>query len=194
MGLINLFSKKTVNEELKPQLITENNDEEMTIEKLCELLNSDTKINLLKILNMPLEGFIKATQAQIDANPDDKKGGVVEVYIAKKIRLFNLFDHCIIKIYKEGNKQFLFYTTTSDAKQVSSFANTLYNKLGDGLFYEEKYNSFRDFDKIENIANGFCTSERDDCDTIWTLENNFSIWLNYHVNPLKQFVFQILEK
>jgi hypothetical protein len=188
MGLFNFFSKKedtSINNQ-KPVIAK-------TIETFCDIVSSGEQINILKILNLPLGIFTKATQTQINSNPEDIRDGVVDVYFVNNLQLFGIFDACVHKILKDGSKLYFIYTTTSNSELVSTFANTLYEKLGIGFFDERKFNSFRDFDNIDNISKGFCSSKREECGTIWSLKNNLTLHLKYLINPLRQFVLQIDE-
>lgn len=193
MGLFNLFSKTDIKQ---PQVTTQ-----MTFEKFCEILASGEKINILKTLNLPLTVFQKATIAQINSNPQDKKNGVTEVYFTpSNLRIFGVFTNCVHKIFKDGSKQYFFYTTISNAPLVQTFANTLKEKLGEGtvLFdtntLDDRFNSFDNIEQIENISKGFCSTDRDECASVWSMNKNYNIWLQYKVNPLKQFDFHIDEK
>jgi len=156
-------------------------------------LGTDSEINILKILELPLSNFTDAT-SYIDDNPNDKNNGVIAVYIKHDLKLFGIFDYCVHKIYNNGDKHYFFYTTTSDVEQIIDTSNILYDNLGVGLYDNRIRHSFKDISQIKDIANGFCSSERDECQTMWYINNLRTVFLTYHTNPLRQFTLLIKEK
>jgi len=187
MGIFDIFAKKNKSPEYA---------EKLTLTKFCEILNTQTDINVLKLLELPLSKFTKASQKEINSNPKDKKNGVIDVYVNASVNLFGIFNICVYKIFDNGNKQYFFYTTTKNANIVSEFANSLFFIMGDGIS-NPKYSSFKDFDKIENISKGLVYSEKDECVNMWIGECDknavLPIYLQYTVNPMQQFIFQIDE-
>lgn len=170
------------------------NKSEINLEEFCNIISGEENQNILKVLNLPLSKFEKASQKDIDSNPTDKKNGVIEVYVKINLKAFGIFDNCVHKIYKNGDKQYFFYTTTNNPEVVKNTADVLYNCFGGGIYDDRINHSFYNIDKIMDIAEGFCSSLRDECHTMWSLKNNLTVHLNYHVNPLMQFVLLIDEK
>ncbi|MFT4073647.1 MAG: TIR domain-containing protein [Dysgonamonadaceae bacterium] len=165
----------------------------LSLTSFCQDLYTDSEVNILKLLKLSLSCFTDATK-YIDDNPNDKKNGVIAVYIKQNLKLFEAFDSCAHKIYKNGDKQYFLYTTTTDIEQITNISNILYEFLGIGLYDNRVRYSFKDINQIENIANGFCSSVRDECQTMWTINNKHTLHLTYHINPLQQFVLSIDEK
>lgn len=150
-------------------------------------------VNVLKLLNLPLSKFQNASK-YISDNTQDLENGVIEVYIQSNLHLFNIFETCVLKVYKNGKKQYFLYTTTKDTQKIIDVYETISLTLGIGIFDNRVNNSFRDISKIEDIANGFVLSKNNECNAMWHLNDVHTIWLNYHINPLQQFVLSIDEQ
>jgi hypothetical protein len=181
MGLFKLFTKK-------------NEIKDLTIEQFLDLLNSNANIDILKELNIPISKLIKADENQLKSNPDDVRNGVIEVnFLNHSLKVLGIFTSCVVKKFKSGRKQYFFFVTTENSDFVSETANILYEKLGAGI-YDNKINStFRDIDKIENISKGIGLPTKDECVTMWVIRNNLSLWLQYRLNPMKQFILMFDE-
>lgn len=187
MKLSNLFSKKS--DSAQP-----GSPEAISLKKFCDVLISGKQIHILEQLNLHLSSFAKASQDQIDLNLEDKKREVVAVYYYTDFTLFNIFEKCVHKIHKNGDKQFIFFTATNNAEKVLNFANILYKKIGQAVDNEGTYNSFYDYIVIDKIAKGLGTSEKQECHARWVINDKLTLILHYHIQPYKQFVFKILEK
>ncbi|MFT4168937.1 MAG: TIR domain-containing protein [Dysgonomonas sp.] len=156
-------------------------------------ISSIQDINILKLLNLSFSEFFDASQ-HISENPQDVENGVVKVYIKTNLYLFKTFHTCVLKVYDNGDKQYLLYTTTKDIQQIINIYETLSSVLGIGVYDNRIRNSFRDISKIKDIADGFSFSESDACHAMWRINDVYTIWLNYHVNPLQQLVLSIDER
>lgn len=186
--MFNFFKRPSSNEpEIQP----------LNFVDFCNYFNGDEEKNVLKFLNIPLGILTKATQSQIDSNPQDVRNGVSEVYYNNNIYLLGIFDSIVFKIFNDGSKQYFLNTITADAILVKQIADTFYEHFGEGNFNAEKFSSFKEFSNIENIASGNVFTEKDDCVNWWTGENdyllNFQIYLQYTVNPLRQLILNINE-
>lgn len=165
----------------------------ISLEDLCNKLKLNSNINILKTLNLPLSKFTDVTN-KINDNPADRENGVIAAYIKRNLNLFDIFDYSIHKIYKNGNKQYFFYTETKDIQKITNVSEILYKNLGCGIYDNRVRYSFKDIEHIKDIANGFSTSEKEDCQTLWLVNKRFTVFLEYHTKPLQQFVLSIDEK
>jgi uncharacterized protein YqfB (UPF0267 family) len=168
-----------------------------SLEEFCDYFNNENDINVLKLLNIPLESLTKAHQSQINSNIADKKNGVVAVYYNNQISLFGIFKSIVHKVYNDDSKQYFMHTTTNDVVLVKQIADTFYEKFGEGNYNPEKFSSFKDISKIEDIANGFASSEKDECVNWWRgkidTNSKFQIYLQYRVDPLRQLILHVNE-
>ena len=44
-----------------------------------------------------------------------------------------------------------------------------------------------------NISKELGLPTKDECVTMWSVRDNVSLWLQYRLNPMKQFIFNIDE-
>lgn len=186
-------SKPIIKQKVAPNFPDFNKNKGLSLDKFCQTLSTDSEINILKVLELPLSNFTNATK-YIDNNPNDRMNGVIAVYIKYNLKLFGVFDSCVHKIYNNGDKQYFLCTTTSDVEQIIDISKTLCDNLGVWLYDNRIRYSFKDISQIEDIANGFCSSERDECQTMWYINNLRTVFLTYHTNPLQQFTLLINEK
>ncbi len=73
----------------------------------------------------------------------------------------------------------------------------MFGIIGDGIQDENKNSSHKEYDKIENIYREKVISEKDECFNMWVGQSKaaiyFPIYLQYRINPLQKFFFQINE-
>lgn len=185
-----IIKQKTISNFIIRNNISKNNP---SLEEFCNILKINSNLNVLKILQLSLSSFVNAT-TYIEDNPEDKNNGVVAVYVKNAINLFDTFEYCVHKVFDNGDKQYLFYITTTDVQRIVNISNILYENLGIGLYDNRVKYSFKDINQIEDIACGYCTSDKDECSTMWLINDRFTLLLSYFVNPLQQFVLSIEEK
>ena len=166
----------------------------LSIEEFCEELRSNLKIDVVKSLDLPFNKFTKADKYDLKSNPDDVRNGVVEVnYLNHSLNVFGIYTSCVIKTYNTGRKQYFFHTTTDDSDLVIKIADMLYEKFGQGIYDDRINSTFRNKEKVINISKELGLPTKDECVTMWSVRDNVSLWLQYRLNPMKQFIFNIDE-
>lgn len=156
-------------------------------------IKNEDKINILKLLNLPLSNF-KNVSSYISQNPNDVRNGVKEVYIKGNLNIFSVFESCVLKILENGSKEYHLYVETSDINKIVDIYENLSLSFGVGIYDDRRANTFQDISKIKEIANGYVSSPEEECHAMWSINDVFTIWLSYHVSPLKQFSLLIDEK
>lgn len=154
---------------------------------------ANPQANIFRILNFPIESF-EDLSSGISQNPNDAASGVNRVLGKAVPKLFSSFDNLLIKFYSEGNRQYFFYTVTSDITKVVSVFEALVNLLGAGIYDNRQFQTFRNIDSIKNIALGFASLPDDDCQTWWKINDRFDINLLYKTTPKQQLVMIVNEK
>ena len=156
-------------------------------------IKNEDKINILKLLNLPLSNFTNAS-SYISKNPNDVRNGVKEVYIIGNLNIFGVFESCVLKILENGSKEYHLYVETSDINKIVDIYENLSLSFGIGIYDDRRANTFQDISKIKEIANGYVSSPEEECHAMWSINDVFTIWLSYHVSPLQQFSLLIDEK
>jgi hypothetical protein len=168
-----------------------NDNRYISISTFCQSIlysrDRDIVLNNLKLNNWDLN---KVTKLNIPINRQDKEAGIIEVYYKDKLNYFDIFNTLEIHIYKNGQRDYSLFTSTKDASHVYAISQEIFNKLGGGLYDDEKFSSFKEFDKIKNIAKGKAKSAKEQCLTLWYFDNVTFI-LKYLIAPKKQFIFTI---
>lgn len=175
-----------------------NQQKEISLTEFLEKFNTDQDINILSLLNFPIDKLVKASEYKLSLNPQDIKNGVTEVYYRNFINVFNVFDSFVFKIYNDGMKQYFLYVTSNKSEEIFSIGSQLYSLYGAGNnINEENHKSFKNLKDIEKISKGFVYSSSDDCVDSWYGKADHSlkyqIYLQYKVHPLRQFVLNINE-
>ena len=168
-----------------------NDNRYVSISTFCQsVLYSHDRDIVLNNLKLDIWSLSKLSKLKIPINKEDVEAGVIEVYVKSKVNYFDVFDELEIHIYKNGERDYNLYTLTKNASQVFEISQEIYNKLGGGLYDDERFSSFRDYDKINNIARGKAKLPQEQCFTMWIFDY-VSFTLKYLINPNKQFVFTV---
>jgi len=167
-----------------------NDNRYFSISTFCQsVLYSHDRDIVLNNLRLKLWDLNKISKLGIPINKEDKEAGVIEIYYKNKLDYFDIFNEIEIHIYKNGERDYNLFSSTKDATRIYAIAQELFNKLGGGLYDDERFATFREFDKIKNIAKGKARLSTTQCFTLWYFENvTFS--LKYLKSPKKQFVFK----
>ena len=192
-----LKSKKNNKVEIK-KTTPSNQNFVHSIEGLCDLINNTDNLadlNILKLFNLSIYEFNNASN-MIKDNPQDVREKVKSVFIKTNINILNSFTKCVYKEYSDDSssgfkKQTFLFTITDNCDNIMRIYSIITEKFGD-CYYREGDAKFS-IENIEKIANGKTKSEKDECHAIW-LFKDLTFRLQYHINPAKQFVLNILQK
>ncbi|MEM9671563.1 MAG: caspase domain-containing protein [Cyclobacteriaceae bacterium] len=161
-----------------------------SLDTFCQsVMYSKKKDIVLNTLNLRTWDITRITKKGIPLNEMDIQAGVIEVYYQEGLNYFNVFDKLEIKIYKNGEREYNLFTVTRNANHVISISQQLYNRLGVGLYDDNRHSSFFDVDKIKALARGKAKSSKDECFTNWHFES-VGFTLYYLNNPKRQFIFK----
>jgi hypothetical protein len=144
----------------------------------------------LETLNVNPGELHEASYEQILSNPGDVAIGVNRVQVLLDRVFFGLFDCLVIKHFITGEINLMFNTNTADAEQVIGIFNEIVEVLGNGWTFEPRFSNFRETDKIRSLAQGKYSGLSDEIVQVWNLKN-FSITLNYKLDPLNQLLLSI---
>lgn len=168
-----------------------NDDRYTSISTFCQsILYNQDKDLVLNNLKLDTWDLNKLSKLNIPIHEEDKNAGVIEIYYKDKLNYFDIFNELEIQINKNGEREYNLFASTRDAARVYAISLEFYNKLGGGLYDDERFSNFREFQKIKNIARGRARTEREQCFTMWIFDN-VSFTLKYLIKPKKQFVFTI---
>lgn len=162
------------------------------MKKLIAAVKSGER-DFLSLLGTRPERFREATFEEIMSNEDDVLAHINRVQFNFNERFFDLFDGCLIKHNDAGDIEYIFVTTTRDAVSIIEMSEVMFEELGEGIFDNREFSSFREQDKIRNLAKGSYSDQSDAPMHIWSHEN-VSFCLYYRIIPLQQFTFSILVK
>ena len=133
--------------------------------------------------------LIEAPYSMILDNPDDIASGVNRVKIKLDLSFFKMFESLLVKYYDDGRMTYLLYTTTINHKSVNEFANTLFEKLGLGVYDSDHNFTFRESHRAKDLATNN-QQEKRSIMNCWLIDK-YSICLSYSVNPLHQFLLTV---
>lgn len=121
----------------------------------------------------------------------DTKAGVIEAYYKNNITYFDIFDEIGVEINKNGERDYHLFTTTNDYNKITLLSKELYKTLGMGLYNDERHSTFRETEKIKNLALGKANNSKDELITIWYFKHvTFS--LKYLIKPQRRFMFSVM--
>ena len=196
LKLINLSNGKQVPWE-STSLLNDfifNDNRYTSISTFCQsILYSHDRDIVLNNLKLEIWDLNKLSKLNLPINKEDIKAGVIEVYLKNKTNYFDIFNELEIHIYKNGERDYNLYTSTKDASKVYAISQEFYNRLGGGLYDDERFSTFRDFNNIKSIARGKAKLPKEQCFTMWIFDN-VSFILKYLISPKKQFIFTINTK
>lgn len=198
MPLIFILNSKKVNKVAINKTPSTNQNFVHSIEELCDLINNCDNLadlNILKLFNLSIYEFNNVSN-MIKDNPQDIREKVKSVFIKTNVNIMSSFTECVYKEYaadsKSGfKKQTFFYTISDNCDNIMRIYSIISEKFGDCI-YREGDAKFS-FENIEKIANGKTKFEKDECHAIW-LFKDLTFRLQYHTNPAKKFVLNILQK
>jgi len=171
-----------------------NDDRYVSISTFCQsVLYNQGQDLVLNNLKLNIWDLTKISQLNIPIRKENQNAGDIEIYYKNKLNYFDIFKELEIHVNKNGEREYSLFTTTKDVVRVYEIANEFYNKLGGGLYDDERASSFREFETIRNIGKGKAKAEKEKCVTWWVFENVTFI-LKYLNNPKRQFVLQIVIK
>lgn len=155
---------------------------------ISEVKNGNRDFHL--ILGTRPGDFSDASFEQLMSNTDDIIRKVNRVQMNFKKQYFGIFDHCLIKHNDDGDVKFTFYTTTDNIQQIKAIASTLVQKLGQGVFDNQKFRPFREEEKIHAIADEQYVLPGDELGQHWIV-NDLSFALHYLASPSRQFMLDV---
>ncbi|NOQ71880.1 MAG: hypothetical protein GQ574_07760 [Crocinitomix sp.] len=170
-----------------------NDNKYFSIATFCESVMYNDKDQILNNLNLDIWSMTKISESGLSIAKEDVEMGVIEVYIKNDCNLFNIFSGLEYKLYKNGEREYILYTSTNNAEDVIIFSNDLLLQLGEGLYDDERNSSFREHGKIKKIAKGKTKNYADECFSGWIFDDT-SFWLKYLIEPKKQLQFTIKYK
>jgi|GEM_PF-2745778 len=156
----------------------------------ASLLYNNENDRVLNNLGLKVYDFERIKKLGLNISETDKQNGVSEVFVKRQAKIF-VFESIEMKLYKDGMREYIFFANNfSNSKEVFELALSLYNKLGVGLYDDQRRRSFRDFEAINRIARKKTRSQRDECMTMWHF-GRIIFFLEYLVEPSCQFIFRI---
>lgn len=170
----------------------------VSINGLCDAINASddlSQLNILKLMGLSLSSFSNVSHL-IKNNPQDVREKVKKVYIKSNMYIFNFFRTCVYKEYSADSpsifgKQIFFYTNTDNVDEILRIYSIVTDKFGDCLVQDGDKPFTRQ--NLEDISMGFVILQKDECHAVW-LFKDLTFRLQYHTNPPKQFVINIMQK
>jgi len=168
-----------------------NDDRYISISTFCQaiLYNNDRDV-VLNQLNLNLWDVQKITKLGIPISKEDREAGVIEVYYKDKVNYFDTFKKLEIHIYENGERDYNLFTTTRKASKVQLIYKNLCEKLGAGIYDDERRKPFFELNNIKRIAHGNAKTVSEQCFNMWYFDN-VTFYLSYLVAPRRQLVFKV---
>lgn len=167
-----------------------NTGQYISLETFCDaLLYNNENDRVLNHLLLELDNLKRVKGTGINISEHDLAAGVIEVYTQWNLIVFDLFTGLELKLFKDGERQYNFYTNdVRSSKVVRLFSDNMFIKLGDGIYDDERHQSFRNMTAIDTIARGKAKESMDECFTHWYFDR---VSFVLHYTTKRQLIFKI---
>lgn len=147
--------------------------------------------NVLHEIDLNENNFEVMPYSAILDNPGDIADGVNQVKLKTGLSIFGIFNSVLIKYYDSGEIAYYLYTVTREQTRILEFAKALFDQIDLGIYDSDKFYSFKQTDKVNDLANG--RGDGKDIVNVWQTEK-YSILLQYRNEPRNQFSVIIRRK
>ena len=147
--------------------------------------------NILGEVDLNENEFEVMPYSVILENPSDIAAGVNKVKLKTRVSVFDIFDSVLVKNYDNGETAYIFYTVTKDHSRITKFSETLFEKLGLGIYDSDRDLTFKTTENIVKLAKG--NGGGRSIVNVWQTEKH-SIVLQYRHQPLHQLSLIVTRK
>nr|WP_121269852.1 hypothetical protein [Pedobacter schmidteae] len=173
-------------------LLYGNGPNKKSLKDFIDRLEKDSR-NYKAALALKPSDIQQASMEEMLENADDLSDGVVRVEKIFGKHFFGLFSSLLVKHRDRGDITLMFYEKLHNPSKILLFFSQLEEILGQGLIEGEHFSSFRERQKVIDLARGIYANDTDELIHLWNV-SGFTSLLNYRIQPLGQLLFSVTLK